>query len=280
MDIDIDSELSKYKHILNLIEIQNYVRVNWIKTKARLAYEQTFLSYMYKLPKNIRLGASLEYLAGYVHSQSLASAIPVHVLQPEYKDIIYDATAAPGSKTTQMAMLMNNQGVIIANDKRERLKALRANIQRLGVINTTLISRDAKQTPDFTYSKALVDAPCSSLGSHKHAWTRINNSIVRTLSIVQYKILEATYKALKPGGTMVYSTCTPIYYENEYVVAKLLNNHDAKLVKVELPIQVESGIDKEYQDLEFSIRVTPDMAGEYFYVAKIFKPFSSSEYIV
>ncbi len=279
MDIDIDSELNKYKNIIDIIETHNYVRVNWIKTRARLAYEQTFLPYIYKLPNNIRIGTSLDYLAGYVHSQSLASAIPVHILEPNSQDIVYDATAAPGSKTTQMAMLMNNRGIIIANDKKERIKALKSNIQRLGVINTTIISRDAKTIPNFNYSKALVDAPCSSLGSHRHAWTRIKASIVKTLSEVQYKILEATYMALKPGGIMVYSTCTPIYYENENVVSKLLNKYDAKLMKIDLPVKVEPGIDKDYQDLELSIRVTPDIAGEYFYIAKIFKPFSSSDYI-
>lgn len=274
--MDIASELNKYKEIINYIELKKYVRVNWLKTKARLAYKNTFLPYIYELPNNIKVGNSLEYQAGLVHSQSLASAVPPHILEPNEKDIIYDATAAPGSKTTQISMLMNNKGIIIANDKKERLPALRSNIQRLGAINIAIISRDAKQTPNFNYSKALVDAPCSALGAHKHAWKRVNNSIIKTLSSVQYKILEATYKSLKPGGVLVYSTCTPIYYENEYVISELLNNYNAKLLKIDLPVDVERGIDRDYEDLSLTIRIHPKIAGEYFYIAKIAKPFSES----
>ncbi|MEM0471023.1 MAG: RsmB/NOP family class I SAM-dependent RNA methyltransferase [Candidatus Anstonellales archaeon] len=276
MQIDIDSELSRYRDVLDFIEVKKYIRVNWLKTRARPNYKSTFLPYIYELPPNIKIGNSIEYLAGYIHSQSLASAIPPHILSPSPRDTVYDATAAPGSKTTQMAMLMENRGVIIANDKKDRISSLRANIERLGVVNVAIISRDAKKTPDFSYNRALVDAPCSALGAHRYAWKRVTNSIIRTLSSVQYRILEATYRALRPGGILVYSTCTFTRYENEDVVSALLENYSAKLMPIELPIQSEPGISDQYEDIKLTVRVHPKDVGEYFYVAKIFKPFSES----
>lgn len=276
METDIHSELNKYRDVLGFLEIKKYIRVNWLRTRKKPNYKETFLPYMYEIPSTLKVGNTVEYLAGYIHSQSLASAIPPHILDPTPRDIVYDVTAAPGSKTTQMAMLMENRGVIIANDKPDRISALRANIERLGVINTAITSRDAKRVPDFIYSKALVDAPCSALGAHRYAWKRVTDSIVRTLSNVQYRILEATYTALRPGGVLVYSTCTFTYAENEGVISKLLENTDAKILRVDLPISHDRGISDQYGDLEHTIRLHPRDVGEYFYVAKIMKPFSGS----
>ncbi|MCS7122759.1 MAG: RsmB/NOP family class I SAM-dependent RNA methyltransferase [Candidatus Micrarchaeota archaeon] len=276
METDIGSELNRYRDVLEFLETKKYIRVNWIKTRKRPNYRETFLPYIYEIPKTLKVGNTLEYLAGYIHSQSLASAIPPHVLDPNPRDIVYDAAAAPGSKTTQIAMLMENRGVIVANDKPDRIPALRSNIERLGVINTAIISRDAKRTPDFIYSKALVDAPCTALGAHKYAWRRVTDSIVRTLSMVQYRMLEATYRALRPGGVIVYSTCTFTYAENEGVVSTLLSRTDARLVKIHLPISYDRGYSNEFEDLQHTIRLHPRDVGEYFYVAKIMKPFSGS----
>ena len=110
------------------------------------------------------LGSCIEHFAGQIYIQELTSMIPPLVARDVIKDNrIIDCCAAPGSKTTQMADLMQNKGHIIANDSRHRrIKSLRGNLDRLGVTNTTVSLRDFKS---FTNTKAelyLVDAPCSS----------------------------------------------------------------------------------------------------------------------
>ena len=143
--------ISKLKNKLN-----NYVftQVPWCKEGFWIKGERT------------DLGNLLEHTLGYFYVQEAASMIPPIVLNPEENDLVLDLAAAPGSKTTQMAALMNNKGLIIANDvKYDRLKALSINLQRLGIMNTIITLKSNYFFKDMKFDKILLDAPCSGSGA-------------------------------------------------------------------------------------------------------------------
>ena len=104
-------------------------------------------------------------LLGYYYSQGATSCLPPSLLNPKSDDVVIDLCAAPGSKTTQLAALMNNRGTLIANEvSRGRIRALRANLQRVGAMNTIITHTDGRQLPACLEpcDKILIDAPCSS----------------------------------------------------------------------------------------------------------------------
>jgi len=185
------------------------------------------------------LGSSIEHFTGQIYIQELTSMMPALVIPDinESKRII-DCCAAPGSKTTQIAEMMQNKGEIIANDnKHSRLKALRGNLDRLGIINTTVTLRDFRSFPNTEADIYFVDAPCSSEGT-----IRKKNTIRRNLKEKDYErfsktqkgILERTCEMAKKGDQIVYSTCTFAPEENEKVVDSILQNHSVKLKKVHI----------------------------------------------
>ncbi|HIP35176.1 MAG TPA: tRNA methyltransferase, partial [Methanothermococcus okinawensis] len=122
-----------------------YLRVNTLKISPQelkdrleskgIVLEDTYLDYMFKIVKSpYSPGSTPEYLFGYYYLQNISSTVPPLVLNPSVEDMVLDMCAAPGGKTTHMAQLMNNEGIIVANDmKKERLKSLSSNIQRLGI---------------------------------------------------------------------------------------------------------------------------------------------------
>jgi ribosomal RNA methyltransferase Nop2 len=116
---------------------------------------------------SVPIGATPEYLAGHYILQSPSSFLPVMTLAPQPNERILDMAAAPGGKTSYIAQLMKNTGVLVANDlKKERLKSLNANIHRLGVTNVVTSCNDGRKLPKmFTkFDRCLLDAPCSGLG--------------------------------------------------------------------------------------------------------------------
>lgn len=195
------------------------------------------------------VGNTLDYFLGYVYLQDAASMIPPLVLAPSENDRVLDLTAAPGSKTTQLAQLMKNKGCIVANDNSfERIKALRNNINRLGVFNV-LITR--MHVSDFPVSQhgfdcVLLDAPCSLEGSMRKYFINWNENIIHHFANTQRKMLIKAFELTKPGGTLVYSTCTYAPEENEGVVQNLLNqNEHAKLEQIKiLGLKAHQGLAK------------------------------------
>jgi len=185
------------------------------------------------------LGSSIEHFTGQIYIQELTSMMPALVIPDinESKRII-DCCAAPGSKTTQIAEMMQNKGEIIANDnKHSRLKALRGNLDRLGITNTTVTLRDFRSFPNTEADIYFVDAPCSSEGT-----IRKKNTIRRNLKEKDYNrfsktqkgILERTCEMAKKGDQIIYSTCTFAPEENEKVVDSILQNHSVKLKKINI----------------------------------------------
>ncbi|MFL2940807.1 MAG: hypothetical protein BEU01_01620 [Marine Group III euryarchaeote CG-Epi4] len=185
------------------------------------------------------IGSSIEHFTGQIYIQELTSMMPALAVPDidESKRII-DCCAAPGSKTTQIAEIMENKGEIIANDnKHSRLKALRGNLDRLGILNTTVTLRDFRSFPNTEADIYLVDAPCSSEGT-----IRKKNSIKKNLkendyerfSKIQKGILNRTCEMAKAGDQIIYSTCTFAPEENESVVNSILQNHSVKLNNINI----------------------------------------------
>ena len=187
----------------------------------------------------VEVGKTLEHFLGYYYVQDTASMLPPLVLNPQPGERVLDIAAAPGSKTTQMAQMMRNTGLIVANDVDvERIRALASNLDRLGVLNTVVTETDGYKLgfeQENFFDRVLLDAPCSAIGTlHKAyeitrwwAWTKVG-MLVRT----QKGLILAAYRALRPGGLMVYSTCTLVPEENEGVVRFLLERHpEAQLLE-------------------------------------------------
>ncbi|MDN8539964.1 16S rRNA (cytosine(1407)-C(5))-methyltransferase RsmF [Erwinia sp. BC051422] len=177
------------------------------------------------------LGSTAEHLAGLFYIQEASSMLPVTALfagspAPER---VMDMAAAPGSKTTQIAASMSNKGALLANEySASRVKVLHANISRCGVSNTAIAHFDGRvfgpALPE-TFDAILLDAPCSGEGViRKDADALRNWSLESTEAIAatQHDLIDSAFHALKPGGTLVYSTCTLNRSENQQVIAWLL----------------------------------------------------------
>ncbi|MEM4155811.1 MAG: NOL1/NOP2/sun family putative RNA methylase, partial [Archaeoglobaceae archaeon] len=224
-----------------------------------------------------------EHQLGVIFSQSSASMIPPVLMEIEPKMLVLDLCASPGAKTTQIAQYMKNEGCIVANDvKLERINMLISNIQKCGVLIAKVTMLDGRKFAKFKnkFDRVLVDAPCSNLGmirknfSYAKGW---NLKMSLDLSRLQKELLRAGYECLKPGGVLVYSTCTLEPLENEEVVDHILRNSEANLERIDLPIKAIGGFTKfngrEYlREVKKCLRIHPQMNDtEAFFVAKIMK---------
>lgn len=188
---------------------------------------------------------------GWIHGQEEVSAIPPVVLDPEPGERVWDACASPGSKTTQLAAMMDDRGLVVASDDNlGRLAPLRTNAERLGVTNLVVTHADARNFSlrPFGFERfdaALVDAPCSGEGTIRKnpaALEGWSESFLSGIAGVQKGILRRAVQATKPGGTVVYSTCTFAPEENEAVLDFVLAEEDCRLVEFEAPLPATSGV--------------------------------------
>lgn len=170
-----------------------------------------------------------DYALGHYYIQEGGSMIPPIALDPHPSHQILDLCAAPGSKTTQLAQMMNNQGVIIANDRSlRRLTSLGHNIQLCGVSNTIVLRKDGRylsnQLP-FQVDRVLVDAPCTASGHLRSKVLQLQPADFQRilgLQAVQKGLLTSGFRLLRPDGFLVYATCSLHPEENEVVVNHLL----------------------------------------------------------
>lgn len=229
-----------------------------------------------------------EYGQGKIYIQSLSSMIPAVVLDPQKDEDILDMTAAPGSKTTQIAALMNNKGTIIANDiSRARMYKLKENLKNFHVKNTKLTFIHGEQIwkkyPEL-FDKTLVDAPCSMEGRFKtndhDSYKDWSFKKVKELSHRQKYLLRSAISATKVGGSIIYSTCTLSPEENEEVVDWVLEKEKDKVHLEKIEVQgldqaingLTSWKEKTFdKSLSKTLRITPNDIYEGFFVAKIVK---------
>lgn len=232
-----------------------------------------------------------EYKEGKLYVQSLSSMIPPLVLDPKPGDKVLDIAAAPGSKTTQMAAMMKNVGQILANDSSQtRSYRLVANLRIQGVTIAGSMKLDGRglwtKYPEY-FDKTLVDVPCSMEGrfntSDSASFEDWSLKKVRDLSYLQRTLLRSAISATKPGGTIVYSTCTLSPEENEEVIDWIMEKEKGSLAVEKISIahlSVEPPLtswgDKHFQaEISKTARIYPSTTMEGFYVAKLRKLKSS-----
>jgi len=167
------------------------------------------------------------YSEGLLSPQSRGSMLPAIALAPEGGERVLDLCAAPGAKTTHLAALMGDHGELLAVEQsRERSAAVIANCERLGVASVRVEVADASNLEyEAEFDRVLVDPPCSDLGtlqSRPDARWRKSPAQIAGLRAIQKQILDAGVRALRPGGTLVYSTCTISPDENELQIEDLL----------------------------------------------------------
>lgn len=263
-------------------------------SEAHIPFEKVqFLEGVYVL-KNIpqkELTNTDIYNEGYIYIQSISSMIPPLVLNPQPEDQVLDLTAAPGSKTTQMASLMHNGGKIIANDSSTiRVYKLQANLKIQGVTNTDVLRMDAqklwKSYPEY-FDKTLVDVPCSMEGrfltSYEKSYKDWSRKKVKIMAQMQKFILRSAVSATKPGGTIVYSTCTLSPEENEEVINWIIEKEKGKLeietIDLKIPDFTDGLTEWKGKSLNPSLsktkRILPSALMEGFYVAKLKKTAST-----
>lgn len=185
-----------------------------------------------------RLGTRWWYMAGLCHSQEEVSLLPVELLDCQPGQRVLDLCAAPGGKTARMALALNNRGTIVANDPQPgRMNMLRSNLKRLGILNVTTVLRDGGSFPRRAggFDRILVDAPCSCEGTvRKHPGTVLGEP--RRPVRQQEAFLATAARLCRPGGRIVYSTCTFAPEENEAVVHAILQRSEGKDLRVVRPV--------------------------------------------
>lgn len=216
-------------------------RVNYLKTKPEdvagilRAHEIEFKPGVY-MPEYLQLhvsGLPLEkelIETGFVFVQDESSGLPVRLLNPKPGSKVVDLTAAPGGKATHAAIRMRNKGMVTAVDKsRQRLELVVQNAQRLGIKIISPVACDMTEFTGGPFDRVLLDPPCSGWGTaRKHAdlrWAKTENDIANLVK-VQAKMIDRAARLVKPGGLLVYSTCTIIRAENDQIVENFLLRHD------------------------------------------------------
>ncbi len=272
--IRVNTVLDSVKNVTSSIEDKG-----WKLDKIPWCKEGFWISH----PDRRDVGNLLEHHLGKIYVQEAASMIPPLVLKPKPGEVILDMCAAPGSKTTQVGAMMKNEGLIVANDyKGLRLQSLGINLQRSGLTNAIISLMDGNRIHGHQFDKILVDAPCSGTGTIRKSLKTIsiwNPHMITKLAREQKALVSKALTNLKPGGEMVYSTCSVEPEENEGVVSYLLNKFpELKIVKVKLPglklapPVMEFAGETYHPDVKHVMRIWPqDNDTEGFFVAKFRK---------
>jgi len=234
--------------------------------------------------KEKAIGNTLEHFLGHFYVQEASSMLPVIALAPKPKDAVLDMAAAPGSKTTQISMHMQNTGLVIANEPQlQRIPALQENLERSGSLNHIITRNDGRvfKKMENSFDCVLVDAPCSVEGTFRkdikarHLWQQ---GKVIQIARLQIELLRAAVDAAKRGSTIVYSTCTFSPEENEMIIDRILKEQNVELQKLSFEgLEYDAGLikyrDKDFdKELKKTIRIWPNKTNmEGFYLAKLVK---------
>ncbi|NDY42824.1 RsmB/NOP family class I SAM-dependent RNA methyltransferase, partial [Dissulfurirhabdus thermomarina] len=229
------------------------------------------------------LGATDAHQLGLVYVQALTSAMPVLALDPRPGELVLDLCAAPGGKTTHAAQLMADTGAIVANDRKMgRLSALTANLKRMGVTCAAVTCyRGDAFPPGARFDRVLLDAPCSGEGKYRvgREGALLAARRGRTdLPAIQKGLIVKAFDLVRPGGVLVYATCTLNPDENEAVLQYLYKRRKAEPVPWQPPLPSGPGLERfkgaSYDPrCRYARRFYPhqvDSVG--FFVAKVARP--------
>lgn len=227
-------------------------------------------------------GNQLEYYLGYIHPQALTSCLASLAISTREDSYVLDMCAAPGGKTSHVAQLMKNTGLVVANELYpSRHIPLGHTLDRMGVLNAIITGYQAQQFPlKERFDYVLADVPCSGEGRFRKTEDTADYRKPKDatwLSELQKKIILRGFDLLKEGGQLLYATCTYNPEENESVVNFLLDQRDAKLLPIELGLDYEPGLvewkdEKYHKQLKKGARFYPhrlDSVG--FFMARIGK---------
>lgn len=234
----------------------------------------------------IPLSHTLDFFLGRLQYQSAASQLPPIALDPKPGQKILDLAAAPGSKATQIAAMMENSGFLILNDiSKKRLRSLNSNVQKAGLINQVILHLPGEQYgnlfPNY-FDKVLLDAPCTALGTladkpEVSRWW--SYAKLKKLSDLQKRLFISAFKALKTGGEIVYSTCSIAPEENELLIQSMLDTYPLKILEIKqfdvnsFSKGLTSYEGKDFHpDMDRAVRVMPHIHDiEGFFVIKLLK---------
>ncbi len=247
------------------------------------------------LPLAYHIDSSYEYILkgsrlfydGKIYVQSLSSQTPAHAMDLTSGLHVLDVTAAPGSKTTHMATLMDNTGEIVACEKNTiRYHKLAHTVRLQQTTCVRLLHEDARNLPTLytveSFDRILLDAPCSSEGRIRtdipESWQHWSESEIQRYASVQRTLLQTIWPLLRTGGLLVYATCTMSPEENESVVSSLVTEHtDARIEPITLDIPHRRAGVLRFRGVEYhpsvtdTVRILPSVRSEGFFLARIRK---------
>ena len=272
----------EYDEFLKYYEAEHFrgLRVNTLKCtpeklRSLIGFElkpTPFCPNGFYIPAEVQsLGNSPLHHCGAFYIQEPSATSAAEMLGVEEGDFVLDLCAAPGGKSTQIGAMLNGTGLLWSNEiVRNRANILLSNIERMGISNAVVSNAHPEQLCERVagmFDRVLVDAPCSGEGMFRkngEAQTEWSVEHVRSCAERQLHILDSAKKALKPGGVMVYSTCTFSREENEGVITRFLDeNPDFELE--------DSGVSFGRPALEYARRIFPMDGGEGHFAARLRK---------
>jgi NOL1/NOP2/sun family putative RNA methylase len=284
-----------YEALLNALDqpLPTFVRVNTLKIavgpfqnsmaeRGHVLERTPEMEVAFRLHGSATPGSTLEYFSGYYHVQGLTSMLPPGILNPQPEERVLDLCAAPGGKATYLAQLMQNRGVVVANDfRRSRLRILRSHIDRLGTTSILITCYQGQQFPKrILFDKILLDPPCSAEGTYRSGLQRPlseNPNVVKRLSQLQQHLLLRALDLLQKNGTLVYSTCTYAPEENEAVIDEVLRNGQAEILPISIPFPHSEGLPswegkRFHPDMTKAVRIYPHQINSWgFFIAHLRK---------
>lgn len=285
---------NEYDAFLESYENEKYqaLRLNPLKVKKQV-FEKNTCFHIKEVPwaengyyyeKEDYPGKHPYHDAGVYYIQEPSAMAPAEYLEVKPKERVLDLCAAPGGKSTQLAAALKGEGLLISNEIHPaRAKILSENIERMGIRNAVVTNETPAHLAEYFpayFDKILVDAPCSGEGMFRKnedacmEWSLEN---VELCAKRQDEILDCAAQMLRPGGRLVYSTCTFAPAENEGSISRFLERHsDFCIIPVEKKAGMSSGvpdwIDKPAKDIEQTIRLWPHkLKGEGHYLAVLQK---------
>lgn len=273
-------------------ELQQALRINLLRTTEKellhnLSSRGAFLKKIdwlklgYYSKSSFSPGATPEYLLGHYYLQGPLSQLVCEVLDPKPGSAVLDMAAAPGGKTTYLAQLVGEKGMVIALDNdASRLSSVRNNVERLGAANVICVKKDARFAIDLgrKFDSVLLDAPCSGNFCSEDNWfAKRKLEDIKQNARVQKELLRAAYSCLEGGGRLLYSTCSLEPEEDELVIDWALKKYlDLSVVPLNLPLGDAGIVSWEGQELDRSIagtkRFWPHKTGaEGFFIALLEK---------